>query len=390
MFSGTLIFAGGGTGGHLFPGLAIAAALRERAPASVRARFICSDRPLDAEILHKEGVEFVPLAARPLSLRPRDLVRFLNSWGRCVRESRKVIRSAAPHQVRSRPAGGGGIVVVAMGGYVAAPVVQAARAERIPIVLVNLDAIPGKANRWIARHARRSARAIAPGRPIAFTSARIERGTPADWKLVPPIVRRQAIASAATPECRRLLGLDPNRRTLVVTGGSQGARSINAFLAALLEREPRAFAAWQVLHQCGRNEADPLRAAYQRAGVPALVVEFSDHMADWWGAADLALCRAGAGNVAEVWANRVPAIFLPYPYHRDQHQRYNAAVLAESGGAVIATDLVSPQRNAARVGPILIDLMSNPARLDAMRRALERLGPASGAEQIAEALLEHL
>ncbi len=398
MKAATFIFAGGGTGGHLYPGLAIARELTERGGAGVHVQFVCSDRPLDAEILTKEGVEFVALGARPFSLRPRGLVAFCASWGRAVRQAREGIRDAAhPHGGRAANRDGKGehsrhgVHVVAMGGFVAAPVVQAARVERCPVALVNLDAVPGKANRWIARHSAR-----------VFTAARVAGASPphppafaAAWQHVRPIVRREAVGLGGAGTCRGRVGLDPHRHTFMVTGGSQGARSINDLMVRFVEERGATLRAgagghggWQVLHQSGKGEADRLREAYAKAGVPARVEEFSDAMGDWWGAADVAVSRAGAGSVAEAWANCVPIVLLPYPHHRDEHQRLNAEVLVEAGGAVVAHDRVEAAANMATAGKVIGELLLDAPRRDTMRGALERLGPADGAVTVARALLD--
>lgn len=357
------LFAGGGTGGHLFPALAI----KEQLDVSSGARsvFLCSDRPLDAEILNREGVAFEPIRAQPLSLRPAGLARFLASWGPSVRAARNIIR---------RERGGGGEVhMVAMGGFVAAPCVQAARAEKCPVTLVNLDAAPGKANRWIARHA-----------------ARVVTSTPAkgtNWEVVPPIVRAAAHASQSREECRNQLGLDPAKPTLLVTGASQGARSINRLLLALLSSERRAFDGWQVIHQTGKGEDEATRAGYQAAGVPAVVHPFFDMMGLAWGAADLAVSRAGAGSVAEAWANRTPTVFMPYPYHRDQHQRLNAEPLEQAGGTALVEDKIDERANLGEAGRVIVELMADAKARDEMHAALTRLGPADGAARIAHLLL---
>lgn len=367
---GAVIFAGGGTGGHLFPALAIAEHLG--APPlpggalPLQSFFICSTRPLDAEILSKQDVTFSTVPAQPPATSPRALVRFLRSWGPSVRTGRDLIRNLK----RSH----GRVQLVAMGGFVAAPLAQAARVERIPVTLVNLDAVPGRANRFIARHA-----------DAIFTSAPVAR---ARWTAVPPIVRAAAVADADPSLCRTRFGLAPDVPTLLVTGASQGARSINTFLALFIERRAQSLADWQVIHQTGKEGAESLRAAYAAHNIPAVVEPFFDDMGSAWGAADLAISRAGAGNVAEVWANRVPTIFMPYPHHKDQHQRLNAEPLAAKGAAVIAADQVRPEANLASVGPVLLDLLSNPQKRLAMSQALSALGPADGAARIAHALLQ--
>lgn len=362
MTARTFLFAGGGTGGHLYPGLAIREQLVRLAPDS-RFRFLCSERPLDAEILTGEGVDYEPIPARPLGFRPATLARFLMSWGPAVRGARRAIRRSADD----------GVELVAMGGFVAAPAAQGARAERCPVTLVNLDAAPGKANRWIARRAAR-----------IVTAARVPG---ADWITVPPIVRAAALAPGPPGECRRLLGLDPDRSTLLVTGASQGARSLNQLALALVKGERRAFERWQVIHQTGKGEEEAIRAGYRAAGVPAIVEPFFPRMGVVWGAADLALSRAGAGSVAEAWANQVPAVFLPYPFHRDQHQRLNAEPLEQAGGAMIVEDRVAEDANLGGAGRVIVELMGDAEARSEMRAALVRLGPVDGAERVARLLL---
>jgi len=363
----TIIFAGGGTGGHLYPGLAIAEMIREALPAA-RSLFLCSDREIDRRILIAEGVDFQIVPAKPLVLKPKSLVQFLLALAPSIRASRRMLREAvardATHQV----------IVLAMGGFVAAPVVQAARAEKLPIWLINLDAVPGKANLWISRHADRTyAVAGAQGHP--------------NWQPIRPVVRRAAVTKLPPSDCRAALGLDPDLRTLFVTGGSQGAGSINNLMIALAMHSSSAFAGWQVLHQAGEKGEAAVQAAYESAGITARVMAYCRDMGLAWAASDLAVTRCGAGAVAEVWANGVPAVFLPYPYHRDEHQRHNARPLTESSGTLIHTDHIDPERNRADGGTALEALLRAPDRLVAMRQALRSLGPADGAITVANEIV---
>jgi len=388
----TYVFSGGGTGGHLYPGLAIAAEIKKRAKVPVRTIFICSDRPLDAEILTKANAEFVVSSAKPLSTRLTAAVRFVRSWGVSVRQTRRMIRE---HRAVQAAAGESGpIMLVAMGGFVAAPSVQGALAERVPVALVNLDAIPGKANRWIARRVQ-----------LAFSAAKLVPGSGLpDWTVnVSPIVRSQASSgssgAAARAEFRRRLGLNAEAPTLMVTGGSQGAKSINDFVTAfalsdagqqVLKTEPEAAGrpAWQILHQTGKDGDSVVAEAYKRAGLAAVVRPFADAMGDWWGAADLAIARAGAGNVGEVWGNKVPTIFMPYPHHKDEHQRYNAMPLEQAGGVRVVRDQIDAAKNLETIGPVLSQLIESGELRKQMWASLERMGPADGAGRIAQSLLE--
>ncbi len=362
----TFIFAGGGTGGHLYPGLAIAEQLK-RLDESAQTLFLCSDRDIDRSVLEPEGVAFQPIPAKPIGGSPKVLLRFLGSWLPSVTAARHAIQNAA----KSGP-----VHVIAMGGFVAAPVVKAAGFLGVPVTLVNLDAAPGKANRWIAKRCQ-----------LAFTT--VTSPAHPHWVTVPPIVRRAAINTRTQRECRGELGLDPDDPVLMITGGSQGAGSINSLLEALLRDRPDALRGWQVIHQCGGGAAEEqrLRAAYRDHKVPATVVSFTRQMGTWWGASDLAVSRAGAGAVAEAWCNRIPTIFLPYPYHADQHQKLNAAALVSAGAAAVCTDLIDPGQNMRQAGELLARLLTEPEPLRALKQAAQSLPAALGAATIAEKLV---
>ncbi|MFM9957682.1 MAG: UDP-N-acetylglucosamine--N-acetylmuramyl-(pentapeptide) pyrophosphoryl-undecaprenol N-acetylglucosamine transferase [Phycisphaerales bacterium] len=381
------IFGGGGTGGHLYPGLAIWREIQSLDP-SATALFLCSAKPLDAELLKTAGLQvrrlseptlpndpripatFTAIPAKAFGIRPVALWRFLKGWGPSIRLARAAVQRARSEGTRP--------IVVAMGGYVAAPVVQAARAEKTPRVLVNLDAVPGKANTWIARHA-----------DLRLTAADSSM-VPAAWERLPPIVRRGAARAGSPEQARVALGLAPDRPTLVVTGGSQGAGSLNNFVTAFAERHagPLREGRWQVLHQTGKGEVEQCQSAYARAGVDSVVVPFITDMASAWGAATLAVARCGANTVAELWSNRVPALLLPYPYHKDEHQKFNAEPLERCGGALVCKDHIDPAKNLSEHVNDLLRLVQDPRRLDAMRAALQSLGPTDGAARVAKRLLD--
>ena len=378
---GNFIFAGGGSGGHIYPGLAIAEELRRLSanpnPHPGGPLFIVSDRALDAKIMKDSGYSFDRSPARPMIARPAGLVRFAFGWFAAKRQARDNLLRGQDWMAVD------GVHVVAMGGFVAAPFVRVAKRLGLPVTMVNLDAIPGKANRYIARHADR-----------IFTAARVppEHRAGHEWIEVPPIVRAAARATKSRDECRRELGLDPTRPVLMVTGGSQGLASINNFAAAFAaspagQRTLRHHR-WQILHQTGTKFEAAIRAAYESANIAATVVPFTDKMGLWWGAADLALCTAGAGNIAEIWQNKTPALLLPYPHHKDEHQKFNAAPLSECAGAVVCKDWIDPKLNLEHNAPELESLLASPDRREAMRANLEKLGPADGATRIAQALLD--
>jgi UDP-N-acetylglucosamine--N-acetylmuramyl-(pentapeptide) pyrophosphoryl-undecaprenol N-acetylglucosamine transferase len=361
--SPSILFAGGGSGGHIAPGLAIAERVRELEPGA-RLHFACSTRAIDATMLREAGESFTAIDAAPPSLRPRGGLQFLRLYPRAKSQAARVLREHAISHV------------VALGGFIAAPVVAAASRRRIPITLVNLDNPPGRANRWIARRCDRVVSAVELPAWPGFAECVV--GMP---------IRRKCVADKDQAACRRSLGLDPGRPVLLVTGASQGATSINRMMIALAANQPGMFDKWQVLHLSGAGEDQALREAYEHAGIAAVVLPFSHRMGLAWGAAELAISRAGANSVAEVHANAVPTVFLPYPYHKDEHQRHNAEPLEMQGGAVICRDCVDAKANVKAIGPVLRELMADGARRGAMRESLKAAAPADGALRVAELLL---
>jgi UDP-N-acetylglucosamine--N-acetylmuramyl-(pentapeptide) pyrophosphoryl-undecaprenol N-acetylglucosamine transferase len=346
MSAGSIVLAGGGTGGHIAPGIAIAERLAECAPQFERV-FACSTRAVDARMLEHVGADYVPIPAEGFSPRPVKLMRFMRAF--------VAGRSASRELLAER----GARVVIALGGYVTAPVVEAAKSMKVPVLLVNLDATPGKANRWVARRAERILSACATPRMPAFAE-----------RIVGMPVRQAALATASRAECAAALGLERGFRTLLVTGASQGAASLNELMQLLLKRERGAFGEWQVLHLVGNADRAPIERAYREASVRAKVVPFLHEMGLAWGAADLALSRAGANSVAEAIMNGVPTVFAPYPYHEDLHQKWNAKPYHDEDVAVLCDDLIEAERNLATLGAALVGLMSDHARRDAMRARL--------------------
>lgn len=367
-----VVFAGGGTGGHIHPNLAIAEELAGRLPGSVRATFVISERPIDTRVLANEEIEGLTFdsvisPAKPMVLKPWAAMQFIMSWGGSVRAGRRAIRELKQSCAH--------VVVVSTGGFVSPGVAQAARVERVPLVMVNLDAVPGKANRLMQRWATH------PMSSAPVEDPRYER--------VPPIVRRRLCHLPAREEALSHFGLDTGRLTLLVTGGSQGARSVNQFVLAAIERLGERFdrTRWQVLHQCGPSGEDDLARRYEELGVRAHVAGYVTRMDLALAGADACVCRGGAGAIADLWASGAPALVLPYPGHRDQHQKLNARELAEAGGVIVGTDNVDPEENVRVNLGSLESLMDDEAR-ERMSVAIKKLGPADGAARVASKVIE--
>jgi UDP-N-acetylglucosamine--N-acetylmuramyl-(pentapeptide) pyrophosphoryl-undecaprenol N-acetylglucosamine transferase len=358
----TIIFAGGGSGGHISPGLAIAERLKELSPES-RAIFVCSQRAIDATMLTDAREEFVPIPATPPSIKPLAASRFILNFIKSKRLVRNLIRDRKVDHV------------VALGGFIAAPAVSAARSAGVPVMLVNLDAPPGKANQWMAKKCDEVFSAIEIPMMPGFAS-----------RVVGMPIRRRALAPGDAQHCRSRLGMPIDTSLLFITGASQGATSVNSFMTALAQSQPDLFRGWHVYHLAGHGADGPIRAAYEGAGISATVEPFLNEIGLAWGAADLAISRAGASSVAEAAAKAVPTLFLPYPYPKDMHQKHNAQPLVDFGGAVMAVDQIDANANVREVGPVLTALMNEPMRCEQMKSALVKHRPQDAAMIIARML----
>jgi len=361
--SPTVIFAGGGSGGHLSPGLAIHERLRELSPNS-RSIFVCSTRAIDATMLSEASVDFVPIAAVSPSVRPAALVRFLINH----QQSKALVRRLMRERGVTR--------VITLGGFVAPPVVAAARSLGVPVLVMNLDHPPGRANRWMAKRADLVLSAVPLPDQEGF--AREIVGMP---------IRRRAIAPGDAAMCREQLGLDPALPVLLVTGASQGATSMNQMFIELARTSTGFFKGWQVLHLAGHGADDAVRHAYAEGGIKAVTLAFLNEMGLAWGAAELAVSRAGASSVAEAAANAVPTVFLPYPYHADMHQKFNAQPLVDRDGAILLRDHVDASTNLRETAPLIRALMDDVAARNSMRQRLRSTDWPDAAMTVARHLI---
>jgi len=378
------IFAGGGTGGHLQPGLAVLAELQAVQPGA-RVVFACSDRPIDRRVLDPQPCAIVPQPVRPLPRRPREAWGFLRAWRASRRLGRRLLGDLRP------------AAVLGLGGFAAGPVVCQAARRGVPVGLLNPDAVAGKANRHLARRA-----------DAIFTQfeATAEYFRPSDRAKVRPVgcPVRPGVAEGDRGEAVAAFRLDPVRRTLLVLGGSQGARSINQAVRALLQdgRLSDAADAWQVLHIVGPgqepvgeqssivNGQSPIaKASGSSAGGPPVTrLEYCQRMDLAYAAADLAVCRGGAVTVAELAATGTPAVVLPYPYHADRQQRLNAGPLEKAGAAVILDDRIDPAANAAALAAVLPGLLADGDRLAQMATAARAQARLDAAREVARWLVE--
>ena len=355
-----VVIACGGTGGHLFPGLAVADQLVRRGCA---ATLLISPKEVDREAVRGvSGLEIVTLPA--VGLKRGGEIAFVRGFIRSYRAAAKLFKSRPPQ------------AALAMGGFTSAPPILAAKRAGARTFLHESNTIPGRANRWLSRvvHCAFVGFPTAAGRlhnrNVAVT------GTP-----VRPRFRARTAA-----DCRAEIGFDPARPVLLVMGGSQGARGINELvlqsLPLLASRAPE----WQWFHLTGSGDAAKVSQAYAALKLKAVVHPFFAEMELALGAAAAAVSRAGASSLAELAAMRVPAVLVPYPAATDNHQFHNARAFEATGAARL---LEQQSATPETLFQLLLDVVEKPAVHEKMQTALGQWHAPHAAEQIAEAMLAH-
>ncbi|MEE8557345.1 MAG: undecaprenyldiphospho-muramoylpentapeptide beta-N-acetylglucosaminyltransferase [Myxococcota bacterium] len=343
----TVVLAGGGTGGHVFPALALAEGIRKEEP-SARVRFFGTEQGLEHRLVPQAGYEIDFVPSGPIAGKgPIGRLRGLASIARGTVMARGRLRHLDAD------------LVVGVGGYASVPAVAAAASLGIPTALLEPNARAGRANRLLGRVARAIFVQFEEA-ASAFPSHKVHRvGAP-----VRTIPEHKPNASAQEVE-------------LLILGGSQGSRSINrSIVGALgeLSEENR----FRITHQTGERHLEEVRDAYRTAGVSAEVVPFLEDVPERLSRADLVVARSGASTVSELCAAGVPSILVPYPFATDDHQMANARALSRVGAAVVVPDTVAPERLASEIRALALDV----ERRRAMGRAARQLASPDAARQI--------
>lgn len=364
----SVLLAGGGSAGHVNPLLAVADELRRRHPAATLT-VLGTREGLEAELVPQRGY---PLEVVPRVPLPRRPGRAMLSVGGRLRAAIQ----AADGAITSS----GAQVVVGFGGYVSAPAYIAARRRGIPVVIHEQNARPGLANRLGARWAAAVAVTF-PGTPLR--SGRLT-GLPLRSEIVELVEARRVDLGESRAVSRRALGLDPARRTLLVTGGSLGAQSLNRAMVGALDSIAEADV--QVVHLTGQGKHEEVDRAVAAAGLGDRyqVREYLGEMHLALGAADLVLCRAGAGTVAELTALGLAGAYVPLAVGNGE-QALNVAPAVHAGGGVVVDDHVL---SAAWVSGTLLPLLVDDERRDAMALSAARVGRTDAAQAVADLVEE--
>ncbi len=365
-----VLISGGGTGGHIFPAISIANAIREIKP-DTEFLFIGALGRMEMDKVPAEGYRIIGLPVRGF-IRPLfhpGNIQVLIDLYKSIRQAKKIIRNFQPD------------VAVGVGGYASAAALKAAYALHVPYVLQEQNGFAGVTNQKLARHAEKICVAY-PGMERFFPADRIVMtGNP---------VRQKLLECTATPQEARLsLGLEPDRKTLFITGGSLGARSVNKAIAAGI-RQLQA-AGIQVLWQTGSADGDKWEKEVallqnELGNEPCLIhpTVFVSDMAMAYRAADIVISRSGAGGVNEVCLLGKAAIFVPLPTAAEDHQTANARVLSEADAAILCPDAEAPVRLIKEA----IALINDPERIARFENNAKALGKFGAAETIAHIVID--
>jgi UDP-N-acetylglucosamine--N-acetylmuramyl-(pentapeptide) pyrophosphoryl-undecaprenol N-acetylglucosamine transferase len=356
-----LAIAAGGTGGHLFPGLSVGEVLHARGH---EVMLIVSEKEIDAVATRGRTefrIEKVPGVGLQ-SKSPLAILRFLWKLRAGIRQCKRLYASWQP------------VAVLGMGGFTCFAPIYAGKKRGLPTFVHESNAIPGRANKLNARYVTRVLLGFEACRPY-FPKAECEvTGTPIRAALTQPVDRPAALAA---------FGLSPEKKTVLVMGGSQGAGGINQRVTEALPKLPGR--PLQFIHLTGKDGEEKTRAAYAQAGVAAHVSAFHHAMQEAYGAADLAIARSGAASLTELSHFGLPSILLPYPHAADDHQTANAQIFDRAGAGLL---LKEKDATGDTLAELIRSLLDDPAKLATMSQRSRALAPAEAAARVAETILK--
>lgn len=356
----TALIVAGGTGGHLYPGIALARTLSER---KWSVRFAVRRGDLGKEILSREGFTTYELAGQGMPRRfSWQAFRFPIRLAQGTLEAARLL-----HQVKPN-------VVIGMGGYLSFPVLMGARLAGIHTVIHEQNVLPGVANRFLSR--------VVSSVAVSFEASRRYFPSKKTWVCGLPV--RAEIGTVSRAEGRQRFGLDPKRITFLVFGGSLGAQRLNQIVPTVWSLVQKTLGEFQILHVSGTKEADATQALYRAQNIKASVIPYCHDMAAAYAGADLVICRSGASTVAELLAAQRPAVFIPYPYASGDHQRFNAKVMASKG---LATILIEKDMSRESLMKAILSSVEGEKTISKRQREFEDLGaedPRTAAVRLAE------
>jgi len=357
-----MLFAGGGTAGHLMPAINIALEIVKLNKA-IKPRFVGKKDGMENGIVKSYGFEIDEIDAIGMRRTIAGILKFAVKWFSGYSQAKNIINNISP------------VAVVGTGGYISAPVVKAAYRKRIPIFLQEQNSLPGLASRTLSKYAL-----------IIFTAYESAGRYLDRVKCVligNPV--RSDIASAKRADSFKQFDIDPQKNTLLVLGGSSGARGINSAILNLV-KENRIPDDWQIIWQTGKNDYEYMKSSISPDDHRLRIVEFVDDMPAAYAASDLVVSRAGAMALSEITAVGLPSILIPYPYATGDHQTLNAKALEDPGAAII----IQEKEISDRLEDVFNDLFGNAEKRKSMSENARRLGKPEAAKIIAKTILEKI
>ncbi len=349
-----IVIAGGGTGGHLFPGIAIAEEFLKR-DDQVRIIFIGTRKGIESKLLGQLGYELREIDIEGVKGRGiKALVKGAYQIPKSIWQSRSILKQFSPH------------IVVGVGGYASGPAVLAAHFMRVPTVIAEQNAIPGITNRILANFADK----------IFVTYAQTRTYFPQEKVILSGNPIRAAFVVERSKEKEK-----KDYRQLLIFGGSQGAEAINKSIIDMLPQLQSMKTRIHILHQTGSRQAEEVKKAYEQSGIQAKVTPFIVDMAGAYTDADLIICRAGATSLAEITAAGKAAILIPYPWAANDHQLKNAQALALEGAAVVIPE---KELSGGKLFSAIENLLRNEEKLRQMEKNSLRMSKVDAAATIVD------
>ena len=356
------IFAGGGTGGHLFPGMAVAEELRRQFP-DVAIEFWGTERELERRILADNGWPHRSMTGEPSTNFRRHPLRVLRGHWCAFRQAQRWLIAEPP------------AAVVGLGGFSSAPVVYAAHRLRIPILLLEQNIIPGRATKYLSRWSDVVCTSFPQTQNFLSSRCRIAlTGNPISRELTDH-ARSRTAADYKSPQ---------ERPRLLILGGSQGASAINQALIDALPRLMPHLQSWHIVHQTGAADVERVRSAYAERHIEATVAAFLSPMSPWYAHTKCVVSRAGATTLAELACCGIPAILIPYPHAVNQHQLKNAEYYRDRYAAEIVEQQESSPVFAENLTDQLVRMLTDAQRRKQMSEAMQNLAIPDAATTVAD------
>lgn len=359
----TYAFAGGGTGGHLFPGIAVAAELQRR-DHTTQIAFLGTDRNVEQQIVSRHGYQHVSLPSESTASLRRNPLKFLWRNGQAYRAAKNWLLKRSPD------------AVIGLGGYASVPVVVAAASLRIPVMLLEQNAIAGRATRWLS--SRASVISLTYGQTAGKLSNKartVVTGNPVRGEI-----------SALTHAQR--MPRQNEKKTLLVLGGSQGATILNQSIPIACQRLATELADWRIVHQSGARDVHAVGEQYRRMRYDAVVSAFFDDITELYRRADLVISRSGATTLAELACAGCPTVLVPFPQSADGHQLANARRHEKAGGALVVVQAATADATANLLVDQIKPLLLDSARRSAMSTQMRSMARPTAAQDVANQLAQ--